>query len=126
MPFMTMMLPSSTGSVTPKPKRRMKNHMVISSIPRATTVKPMTEPEENATRSPRFRLSEAAWAVRALELVAIFIPMRPASMENTPPVTKAKGVKRESILPPEPKAMASSSTNTTKNTLQTVVYCCFK
>ena len=35
-------------------------------MPRPTTVKPMTEPEENATRRPLFRLSEAAWAVRGI------------------------------------------------------------
>ena len=51
--------------------------MVMSSMPRPTTVKPITEPEENATRRPLFRLSEAACAVRALELVAIFMPMKP-------------------------------------------------
>ena len=34
--------------------------MEISSMPRPTTVKPMTEPEEKATRRPLFRLSEAA------------------------------------------------------------------
>jgi len=95
-------------------------------MPSPTTVKPMTEPEEKATRRPLFRLSEAAWAVRALELVAIFMPMKPASMENTPPVTKAKGVYLDSIFPPEPKAMASRMMNTTTNTLKTVVYCCLR
>ena len=96
--------------------------MVISSMPRPTTVKPMTEPEEKATRRPLFRLSDAACAVRALELM----PMKPASMEETPPVTKAKGVNLESIFPPEAKAMISSAMKTTTNTLKTVVYCCFR
>ena len=68
MPFITMMLPRSTGSLMPKAYRRTKNHRVMSSIPRPTTVKPMTEPEEKATRRPLFRLSEAAWAVRAWSL----------------------------------------------------------
>ena len=122
MPFITMMLPRRMGSSTPKPYRRMKNHRVISSMPRPTTVKPMTEPEENATRRPLLRLSEAAWAVRALELVAIFMPMKPASMDQMPPVRKAKGVNLESICPPEAKAMISKITNTTTNTLATVVY----
>ena len=92
-------------------------------MPRPTTVKPMTEPEEKATRSPLFRLSEAAWAVRALALVAIFMPTKPASMDQMPPVTKAKGVNWESISPPEPKAMTSKMTNTTAKTFATVVYC---
>ena len=43
--------------------------------------KPMTEPEEIATRSPRLRLSLAALAVRALEEVAILMPMKPARQE---------------------------------------------
>ena len=34
--------------------------MVMSSMPSPTTVKPITEPEEKATRRPRLRLSEAA------------------------------------------------------------------
>ena len=89
-------------------------------------MKPMTEPEENATRRPLLRLSEAACAVRALELVAIFIPMKPASMDQMPPVRKAKGVNWESIFPPEAKAMTTRMMNTTTNTLKTVVYCCFK
>ena len=86
----------------------------------------MTLPEEKATRRPRFRLSLAACAVRALALVAIFIPINPASMEKIPPVRKAKGVTFESIFPPEPKAMTSRRTNTTANTLKTVVYCCLR
>ena len=49
--------------------------MVTSSMPRPTTEKPMTLPEEKATRSPLFRLSLAALAVRALAEVAIFMPM---------------------------------------------------
>ncbi len=100
--------------------------MVMSSMPRPTTVKPITEPEEKATRRPLFRLSEAACAVRALELVAIFMPMKPASMEKMPPVTKAKGVNLESILPPVAKAMTKRMTKTTMKTLNTVVYCCFR
>ena len=61
-----------------------------------------------------------------MELVAIFMPMKPASMENTPPVTKAKGVNFDSIFPPEANAMIRSAMNTTTNTLNTVVYCCLR
>ena len=95
-------------------------------MPRPTTVKPMTEPEEKATRRPLLRLSEAACAVRALELVAIFMPMKPASMDQMPPVRKAKGVNLESICPPEAKAMINRITNTTTKTFATVVYWCFR
>ena len=98
----------------------------MSSMPSPTTVKPMTEPEEKATRRPLFRLSEAACAVRALELVAIFMPMKPASMDQMPPVTKANGVNLESMLPLLAKAMTSRITKTTTNTLATVVYWCFR
>ena len=104
----------------------MKYQRVMSSIPRPTTVKPMTEPEENATRRPLFRLSEAAWAVRALALVAIFMPTKPASIEKMPPVMKAKGVNLDSMVPPEAKAMTARAANTTRNTLKTVLYCCFR
>ena len=124
MPFITMMLPRVTGSSIPAPRRRITNQREMSSIPSPTTVKPMTEPEEKATRSPLFRLSLAAWAVRALEFVAIFIPTRPASMDQIPPVRKAKGVNLESMAPPVPKAMASSRRNTTTKTLATVAYWC--
>ena len=125
-PFITMMLPSSTGSLMEKQKRSRKNHIVISSMPRQTTVKPITEPAENATRRPLCRLSEAACAVLALELVATFMPIRPASIEKTPPVTKAKGVNIDNICPSEISTMASRRINTTMNTLNTVLHCCFK
>ena len=104
----------------------MKNHIVISSMPRPTTEKPMTLPEEKAMRRPLSRLSLAALAVRALALVAMRIPTKPASIEKMPPVRKAKGVTRKSIVPCEPKARASSSTNTTAKTLNTVVYWCLR
>ena len=100
--------------------------MVMSSMPRPTTVKPITEPEEKATRRPRLRLSEAAWAVRALDRVAIFMPTKPASMDQIPPVTKAKGVNLESMAPPEPKAMISSTMKTTTKTFATVEYWRFR
>ena len=126
MPFMTMMLPSSTGSVMPAMKYRPTSQRLMSSIPRPTTVKPMTEPEEKATRRPRLRPSEAACAVRALALVAIFMPMRPASMDQIPPVRKAKGVNLDSMLPPLAKAMMARITKTTANTFATVEYWCFR
>ena len=100
----------------------MKNHIVTSSRPRPTTEKPMTLPEEKATRSPLSRLWLAALAVRALAEVAIFMPRYPAVIEKMPPVRKANGVTRESIFPPEPKASASSTTKTMPKTLNTVVY----
>ena len=62
-----------------------------SSSPSPTTVKPMTEPAEKATRSPWFKLSEAACAVRQLAAVAIFMPIKPDSAEKKPPVTNANG-----------------------------------
>ena len=80
MPNMTMVLAMMVES-QPKPYFRMRNQTDTSRIPRPTTVKPMTEPEEMATRRPRLRLSLAALAVRALEDVAILMPMKPARQE---------------------------------------------
>ena len=121
MPFMTMTLASSSAPMWPM-YFRPKNHSVMSSRPRPTTVKPMTEPEENATFRPRLRLSCAALAVRALAFVAIFMPMRPASIDQMPPVRNANGVIRESISPLEANAMISRITKTMAKTLATVVY----
>ena len=98
------------------------NHIEMSSMPRPTTVKPMTEPDENATRRPLFRDSEAAYAVRAFEFVAIFMPIRPASIEKIPPVRNAKGVKRDSIWPRDAKAITIRMMNTTTKTFATVEY----
>ena len=72
----------------------MKYHTVRSKSPRPTTVNPMTDPAENATLRPLFRLSEAPWAVRQLAMVAVLMPMNPDSPEKNPPVRKAKGVKK--------------------------------
>ena len=80
MPNMTMVLAMVVESHW-KPYFRMRNHTETSRMPRPTTVKPMTEPDEMATRSPRLRLSLAALAVRALEEVAILMPMKPARQE---------------------------------------------
>ena len=59
---------SSTGSW--KANFSRKYHREISSRPKPTTVKPMTEPAEKATRRPLFRLSWQALAVRELARVA--------------------------------------------------------
>ncbi len=80
MPNMTIVLAIVSASQW-KPYSRMRNQTETSSIPRPTTVKPMTEPEEMATRSPRFRLSLAALAVRALAVVAMRMPTKPARQE---------------------------------------------
>ena len=80
MPNMTMVWAIFSAG-KPAMYLRMWNQMDTSSRPRPTTVKPMTAPEENATLRPRLRLSWAALAVRALALVAIFMPMKPARAE---------------------------------------------
>ena len=43
------------------------------------------------------------------------MPINPASMDQMPPVTKAKGVNLESMDPLEPNAMARRTINTTTN-----------
>ena len=80
MPNMTMVLAMVSASQL-KPYSRIRNHSDTSSMPSPTTVKPITEPEEMATRSPRLRLSLAALAVRALALVAMRMPTKPAMQE---------------------------------------------
>ena len=80
MPNMTMVWAVLAAS-KPAMYLRMWSHTEMSSSPSPTTVKPITAPEEKATRSPRSRLSLAAWAVRALAAVAIFMPTKPARAE---------------------------------------------
>jgi len=74
----------------------------------------MTEPAEKATRRPRFSPSWQALAVRQLEAVAIFMPMKPDRPEKKPPVRKAKGTNHVS----RPQAAMTHSTTTmqAKNT----------
>ena len=52
--------------------------------------------------------------------------MKPASMDQMPPVRKANGVNLESISPPVANAMTSRITKTTANTFATVVYWCLR
>ena len=80
MPNMTIVFAIVSASDL-KPYWSMRNQSETSSMPRPTTVKPMTEPEDIATRSPRFRLSLAAFAVRAFAAVAILMPTKPAMQE---------------------------------------------
>ena len=58
--------------------------MLKSKRPKPTTVKPITAPLENATRSPEFKLFIAAAAVRLEDWVAIVIPIKPESPEKKP------------------------------------------
>ena len=46
----------------------------------------------NDTFKARVRLVRAAWAVRTLALVAIFIPIKPARAEKTAPIMKANAI----------------------------------
>ena len=95
-------------------KRSRKNHTEMSSRPRPTTVKPMTEPAEKATRRPRFSPSWQALAVRQLEAVAIFMPMKPDRPEKKPPVRKAKGTNH--VSRPQAAMTHSTATMQAKNT----------
>ena len=119
MPNITMVW-AIWGASYPAMYFRMWNQMDTSSRPSPTTVKPMTDPAEKATFSPRFKLSDAAWAVRALAEVATFMPTKPAKAEYTPPVRKAKGMNQLSSC--RNTHSRSSTANTTRNTLNTVAY----
>ena len=104
-------------------KRSSMNHTLMSSRPRPTTVKPMTEPAENATRRPLFRPSRQALAVRQLALVAMRMPTKPDRPEKKPPVRNAKGTNHVSSL--QAAIMHSTTIMQTKNT-PTTVYCRFR
>ena len=96
------------------------NQIEMSSRPKPTTVKPITEPAEKATLRPLFSPVRQALAVRALAAVAIFMPTKPDRPEKKPPVTKAKGTYGVS----SPKiAIAPRMTNITAKKINTIVYC---
>src|SRR3990170_2484815 len=62
--------------------------------PSEAMVRPITEPPKKATASALSRPTvRAACAVRTLALVAAFMPMKPASMEQTAPEMKASAVR---------------------------------
>ena len=72
-PAMTLGLPNiSQSAVTPM-------------IPIPTTVRPMTAPLLNATRSAGLSPDSAAVAVRVFPRTAMFMPMYPASAEPIAP-----------------------------------------
>ena len=104
-------------------KRSSMNHTEISSRPRPTTVKPMTEPAENATRRPLFRPSRQALAVRQLALVAMRMPTKPERPEKNPPVRNAKGTNHVSSLQ---AAMMHSTTSMQAKKMPTTVYWRFR
>ena len=122
MPKVSMALVMSAASSL-NTKRRSINHTLISSKPRPTTVKPITEPAEKATRRPRFRPSRQALAVRQLALVAIRIPTKPLRPEKKPPVRNAKGTNQVSNF--KAAIMHKTTIIQAKNT-PTTVYCRFR
>ena len=114
MPKVSMALVMSAASSL-NTKRRSINHTLISSRPRPTTVKPITEPAEKATRQ--------ALAVRQLALVAIRIPTKPLRPEKKPPVRNAKGTNQVSNF--KAAIMHKTTIIQAKNT-PTTVYCRFR
>ena len=104
-------------------KRSSMNHTEMSSRPRPTTVKPMTEPAENATRRPLFRPARQALAVRQLAFVAMRMPTKPERPEKKPPVKNAKGTNHVSSLQ---AAMMHSTTSMQAKKMPTTVYWRFR
>ena len=119
MPKVSMALVMSAASRL-NTKRSSANQTEMSNRPRPTTVKPMTEPAENATRRPLFRPSRQALAVRQLDLVAIRIPTKPLRPEKKPPVRNAKGTNHVSRWQ---AAMMHSTTIMQAKKIPTTVYC---
>ena len=122
MPKVSMALVMSAASSL-NTKRSSMNHTEMSSRPRPTTVKPMTEPAEKATRRPLFSPSRQALAVRQLALVAMRIPTKPLRPEKKPPVRNAKGTNQ--VSRPQAAIMHSTTIMQPKNT-PTTVYCRFR
>jgi hypothetical protein len=78
-------------------------------MPSAAMVRPITEPPKKATASALSRpTARAACAVRTLALVAAFMPMNPASIEQIAPETNASAVR-------EPMPAESRTATTTMN-----------
>ena len=119
MPKVSMALVMSAASSL-NTKRSSANQTEMSNRPRPTTVKPMTEPAENATRRPLFRPSRQALAVRQLDLVAMRIPTKPLRPEKKPPVRNAKGTNHVSRWQ---AAMMHSTTIMQAKKIPTTVYC---
>ena len=119
MPKVSMALVMSAASSL-NTKRSSANQTEMSNRPRPTTVKPMTEPAENATRRPLFRPSRQALAVRQLDLVAMRIPTKPLRPEKKPPVKNAKGTNHVSRWQ---AAMMHSTTIMQAKKIPTTVYC---
>ena len=119
MPKVSMALVMSAASSL-NTKRSSANQTEMSNRPRPTTVKPMTEPAENATRRPLFRPSRQALAVRQLDLVAMRIPTKPLRPEKKPPVRNAKGTNHVSRWQ---AAMMHSTTIMQAKKMPTTVYC---
>src|SRR3970040_363592 len=81
-------------------------------MPSAAMVRPMTEPPKKATASALSRPTvRAACAVRTLALVAAFMPMNPASMEQTAPEMKASAVR---VPMPRESRTATTTMNQTR------------
>ena len=99
------------------------NQREMSRSPRPTTVKPMTDPAENATRRPRSSPVRQALAVRALERVAIRMPIKPDRAEKKPPDRKANGT--NGFNSPHSAITPRIRNSTPKNTA-TIRYCRFR
>ena len=119
MPKVSMALVMSAASSL-NTKRSRANQTEMSNRPKPTTVKPMTEPAEKATRRPLFSPSRQALAVRQLDLVAMRMPTKPLRPEKKPPVRNAKGTNHVSRWQ---AAMMHSTTIMQAKKIPTTVYC---
>ena len=110
-------------SMMPENALRRKYQIDRSQSPSPTTISPMTLPAEKAARSPLLRLLPQAVAVRAFAAVAIFMPKKPESPENAPPVRKAKGMNGDTN---PTSARMPKTTNIHPKKTDTTRYCLFK
>ena len=83
-------------------------------VPRATTVRPMTAPLENATRRAPARLVCAAAVVRTAAPVAVRMPTHPAVADSSAPTRKLTPTSSESPGRNSTRTPNMTTTNTAR------------
>ena len=112
-------IPSSDPTADgPRPSRPpySQYRRAMPRVPRATTVRPMTAPLENATRRAPARLVRAAAVVRTAAPVAVRMPIHPAVADRSAPTRKLTPTRKE--LPGRNRTRTPNMTTT--NTARTL------
>jgi len=113
---------SAAVESTPPMKYISKNQTQMLSRAKPTTTKPITEPARKDTVRASFSPRRAAFAVRALALVAVRIPRKPQRPEKNAPARKANGIHGLCVF--HTKAIARKIPKSSSTTTPTMRYCC--